>query len=143
MEPRVMKVLVCGGRDFTDWGSVCITLYNICDEFKLWTEPDNYGNKLPEGITIISGAARGADSLAIDWAVVNWAPFKEYKADWTKHGRLAGPIRNQRMLDEEKPDLVIAFPGGYGTADMVTRAKAQGFQVREIPARKPDDQQAR
>lgn len=46
------------------------------------------------------------------------------------NGKAAGPIRNQRMLDEGKPDLVVAFPGGRGTADMVRRAKAAGVPVR-------------
>jgi hypothetical protein len=55
-----------------------------------------------------------------------------YPADWTRHGKAAGPKRNQLMLDKEKPDLVIAFPGGKGTADMVARAKAQGFKVMEV-----------
>jgi hypothetical protein len=46
-----------------------------------------------------------------------------YEADWISLGRKAGPIRNQRMLEEGKPDLVMAFPGGRGTADMVRRGK--------------------
>jgi hypothetical protein len=52
-------------------------------------------------------------------------------ADWSI-GRKAGPIRNQRMLDEHKPDLVVAFPGGRGTADMVRRARKSGVEVTEI-----------
>jgi hypothetical protein len=50
-------------------------------------------------------------------------------ADWNTHGRAAGPIRNQRMLDEVKPELVVAFPGGRGTADMVRRAREAGVNV--------------
>ena len=50
----------------------------------------------------------------------------EMPADWTKHGKAAGPIRNQKMLDE-CPDLVVAFPGGKGTADMVRRAMKAGI----------------
>ena len=44
-------------------------------------------------------------------------------ADWAKYGPVAGPIRNQDMLDLHRPKMVIAFPGGKGTADMVKRAK--------------------
>lgn len=44
-------------------------------------------------------------------------------AEWDRLGRKAGPIRNQRMLDEGKPALVIAFPGGTGTAGMVAIAR--------------------
>jgi hypothetical protein len=51
-------------------------------------------------------------------------------ADWEKLGRSAGPIRNQAMLDEGRPDLVVAFPGHHGTADMVRRARAAGVMRR-------------
>lgn len=86
----------------------------------------------PPDTVIIHGAATGADSLANRWAVVNWVRSEEYPADWKKHGAAAGPIRNQRMIDEGKPDLVVAFPGGKGTADMVSRAKAAGVRVIEV-----------
>lgn len=51
-------------------------------------------------------------------------------ADWKKHGKAAGPIRNQSMLTEHKPDLVIAFPLGEskGTRDMIRKAKAAGIE---------------
>lgn len=109
------------------------TLESIADEFHdaLEAEDDGYGNWLPDWV-IISGKAKGADTVAIEWAVVNWCSWEEYPADWEQYGKAAGPIRNQRMLDEGKPDLVIAFPGGTGTADMVRRAKAAGIEVREI-----------
>jgi hypothetical protein len=53
-----------------------------------------------------------------------------YKAEWDKHGRAAGPIRNQQMLDDGKPDLVLAFAGGRGTDDMCRRAREAGIEVR-------------
>jgi SLOG family YspA-like protein len=147
---RKFTVLVCGGRDFGDLRGpagnedhpdhkrVC-SEYNhtlrTLDRLALnsWpkTPEDEYGNWLPN-VVIITGGASGVDSTATDWAAVNWCQFKEYKADWKKHGRAAGPIRNQRMLDEGKPDLVVAFPGGRGTADMVKRAKAAGVPVHEV-----------
>jgi hypothetical protein len=53
--------------------------------------------------------------------------------DWKTHGKAGGPIRNQMMLDDYKPQVVIAFPGGSGTADMVRRAHAtQGIDVIEV-----------
>lgn len=52
-------------------------------------------------------------------------------ADWSKYGKAAGPMRNQKMLDEYKPDLVVALPGGRGTADMVSRARVAGVEVIE------------
>lgn len=123
-----MRILVCGGRGYSDKKKLNDTLNNIVPR----TEPDQYGNWMPMGVTIISGGAPGADSLAADYAVVNWCGLDEFPADWAKHGRAAGPIRNQRMIDEGTPDLVVAFPGGRGTADMIRRARAAGIEVKEI-----------
>ena len=59
----------------------------------------------------------------------------EVRADWEKHGKAAGAIRNQQMLDDYHPDAVIAFPGGRGTADMIKRARARMIDVIEIKAK--------
>lgn len=112
-----MRVLVCGGRDYRDRDYVFSVLSHL---------------RLKHGeITVIQGGATGADQHARDWCF--GSPGKAHlinePADWKKHGKAAGPMRNQRMLDEHKPDLVIAFPGGAGTADMVRRAKAAGVKL--------------
>lgn len=110
-----MRVLVCGGRWFDD-------------EKWLEHELNVLDNKI--GITsIIQGGASGADTLAALWASHREIEVRTYPANWAKHGRSAGPIRNQQMLDEAKPELVVAFPGGKGTLDMMTRAEEQGFPV--------------
>jgi hypothetical protein len=70
-----------------------------------------------------------ADTLAVEWATNRGVPFDVYMADWESLGRKAGPIRNQRMLVEGKPDLVVAFPGGNGTAGMVALARNAGVDV--------------
>jgi hypothetical protein len=120
-----MKILVCGGRDFNDKEMFFNTLDRICEERGWVTTKSEDGNYLPS-CTIISGKARGADTLAVDWAVVNWCAFEEYPADWNKYGKSAGYRRNQQMLDEGRPDLVVAFPGGKGTANMVSLAEKAG-----------------
>jgi hypothetical protein len=114
------RVLVCGGRDFSDVALLRDALTPL-----LGGEPDGK-------LFIIAGGARGADTLAIEWARLRGCEYKEYPANWKKDGKIAGPVRNQRMLDDGKPDLVVAFPGGRGTADMVRRARNDGFEVREI-----------
>lgn len=116
-----MKVLVCGGRDYNDGE-------------RLFAYLDKLDKELPEpGITgIVSGCARGADTLAIQWSRKWDLPVSFFPADWNKHGRSAGHIRNQQMLDQGKPDLVVAFPGGRGTANMIERAKTAGVPVREV-----------
>lgn len=123
-----MRILVCGGRDFDDKQ----LLYTTLDTITPRSEPDEYGNDMPTGVTIIHGKARGADSLADDWAICNWCSVEEYPADWDKHGKAAGPIRNQQMLDEAKPDLVLAFKGGRGTSHMIRIAEKAGVEVRKV-----------
>jgi hypothetical protein len=124
-----MRVLVCGGRDYDDRNAV----FRWLDANTPRSVPDQYGNDMPLGVTIIHGCCpTGTDRWADEWAVVNWCNIAEYPADWRTHGRTAGPIRNQRMIDDGKPDLVVAFPGGRGTADMVRRAEAAGIPVERI-----------
>lgn len=116
-----MRVLVCGGRDFK----------GIADISFLSDKLDNVHRN--EGISlVIAGGQKGADFYAICWAKYTRVEFKEFPADWDTHGDAAGPIRNKQMLDEGKPDLVIAFPGGRGTADMVRQAKRAKVEVREL-----------
>lgn len=117
-----LKILVCGGRDFNDRDF----LFRTLDQ---QTKPN--GEVEPaRGFVIIHGGANGADSLANEWARLNRVPCVAFPADWKKHGRAAGHIRNRRML-EERPDIVIAFAGGKGTAYMVKIAKEAGVQVFE------------
>lgn len=121
--------LICGGRDFNDYRFVSYILDKLCMERSAcYTSNDNW---LPSDIRIVTGGARGADDCGEQWAVVNWCQGKVYPAQWDKHGRSAGPIRNQQMLDEEQVDLVVAFHGGLGTADMVSRARKAGIEVIE------------
>jgi len=113
-----MKVLVCGGREYMDESFVYKTL-------------DEIHKKTPITL-IIEGGARGVDSYAQNWwecSNIDDISLKTYPADWKKYGMGAGPIRNKQMLDEGKPDLVVAFPGGVGTADMVRRAKWENVPV--------------
>lgn len=124
-----MRILVCGGRDFTDYKYVLDTLDRLSLDWpKL--EEDEYGNWLPD-VTIISGGARGVDSMAIDWAVTNWCSFEKYPAKWYQYGKLAGYLRNIEMLEKGKPDLVVAFAGGKGTQMMVRLAKVAKIPVIE------------
>lgn len=125
-----MKVLVCGGRDFTDRRRLISFLDKLCYERGWKTPEDEYGNWLP-AITIIHGGAKGADSLADDYAVVNWTGLEVYPADWKNHGKSAGYIRNKQMLEKGKPDIVVAFPGGKGTKMMKELARKAGIEVVE------------
>jgi predicted Rossmann-fold nucleotide-binding protein len=86
---------------------------------------------LPKDTTIVTGGARGADTLAEDSALSLGMQVEVHYPDWDKYGKSAGTKRNQKMLDSGI-DKVIAFPGGYGTADMMARARKAGVEVEEI-----------
>lgn len=125
---QLPRILVCGGRDYSDRLKVHQKLDDLCADRGWTTLRDEYGNCLNE-VFVIAGKARGVDTFAVDWAVINWCDFKEFPADWKTHGKAAGVIRNQQILDEGKPDLVVAFPGGRGTSDMIRRAEKAGIPV--------------
>lgn len=89
---------------------------------------------MEETITeIIEGGATGADTIAGWWAGVNQVTRTTVPANWKKHGKSAGPIRNQAML-ALRPDLVIAFPGGKGTKQMTGIARDGLVRVMEVSA---------
>lgn len=108
------RVIVCGGREYADAARV----------FK---EMDQLDRESRIGV-VIDGMATGADSLGHSWAVERGRAWERHPADWTRHGRAAGIIRNAHMLTRH-PDLVVAFPGNRGTADMVNRARLAGVPV--------------
>lgn len=111
---RHLRALVCGGRDFTDREMV----FRALDELR--------------PLVIIEGGARGADALARQWALDRGVKFLEFPADWQHHGKKAGPIRNAMMLEEGKPDMVIAFAGGRGTDDMLRKARKANLPTVRI-----------
>lgn len=115
-----MRVLVCGGRKYADDAAVH-------RELEALLAKDGW-------ITIIEGGATGADKIAHDWAITNFHKVITVRADWKTHGLAAGPIRNARMLKDYKPQLVLAFPGGKGTANMVSQARAAGVEAKIIGA---------
>lgn len=105
-----MRAIICGGRDFSNYLLVKQTLA----QYPL--------------TLIIHGGATGADSLAHTYAREHSIPTKVFPAFWRMFGKSAGMRRNLEML-EEKPDVVIAFPGGRGTVNMVAIATQAGVQT--------------
>jgi hypothetical protein len=113
-----MKALICGGRGYTDAERMARVMDAAVERL---------------GVTeIIQGGAPGADHLAKQWAIARGISQTEFPADWNHYGRKAGILRNIAMLEEGKPDLVIAFPGGVGTAHMTSIAKKSGIRVIEL-----------
>jgi hypothetical protein len=111
----VVRVLVCGGRDFVDEGAMKSTL-------------DKFHSTTPI-ICLIHGAARGADTLAAKWARENGIHVVEFPALWATYGRGAGRVRNRQMLVIGRPDIILAFPGGAGTQNMIDQSIRAGIKV--------------
>jgi hypothetical protein len=129
-----LRVLVCGGRDFgrtqDEHYFVKSQLDLFASQHSILFNPDD--NWLPNDIIIINGAAKGVDEVSSEWAIVNWCKYFEFPANWKKYGKAAGHIRNKQMLNEGKPDVVLAFPGGKGTANMVKQAEESGIPVIRV-----------
>lgn len=122
-----MRVLVCGSRDWEDGQIINLVLRGV--------DEGGWGAMTCDHIDlVIHGDAPGADAWADYWAKAYGWDVAAYPADWKNLPRWeAGPRRNQQMLDEGKPDIVIAFKDNFnwkldkgGTEDMVKRAKAAG-----------------
>lgn len=116
-----MRLLACGDRDWVKVGVIRRVLIQA---------------GVGPGTTLIHGDARGADRMARDVGQALGATIEAYPADWARYKRAAGPIRNQQMLVEGKPDRVIAFhadiANSKGTKDMVERARAAGLPVTVV-----------
>lgn len=122
LEPVTLSnttILICGGRDYTDYHTFT-------------TKMEEISGKISGPITVISGGARGADTLAIRWANDYGHKLEVYVADWDRHKKAAGILRNIQMLKEGEPDLVVAFPGGRGTAHMIGISEKAGIKVVKL-----------
>lgn len=110
------RILICGDRTWNDVHTI-----------------DVYISKLPKNTVIIHGACRGADTIAGERAKIHGLPVFPFPANWRKYGRKAGPIRNQNMIDNGKPCLVVAFHNNLfeskGTKDMIKRALKASIPV--------------
>jgi len=113
-----MKILICGDRE---WDNLSV-IRKVVDG-------------LPKGSTVIQGGCRGADRMAAALARGTGLRVEEYPADWKTYGKMAGPIRNSQMLDQE-PIIVIAFHNDIskskGTKNCVESAKKRGIKVKII-----------
>lgn len=108
------RAIVCGDQYFKDKKRLFASLDMLHDLY---------------GFTSIThGAATGADSLAGEWARSRGVNEQRVPADWSRFGRTAGFWRNCKMLDM-RPDLVVAFPGGTDTQNMINLAENEGVKV--------------
>lgn len=117
----VFKVIIAGGRQFSDYE----LLKAKCDLFL-------QQKRVTHSIIIVSGTARGADSLGERYAHERGYAVEKYQADWEQHGKAAGPIRNVEMA--ENADALIAFWDGQsvGTRNMIEVARRRNIPVRVV-----------
>ena len=116
------RVLICGGISFSDEELFNKTLDEMIDK---------------ENTILVSGHAKGADTLAEKYAEKHGIEIKIFPPEWSKYGRAAGPIRNKQMLDyisKADENLVIAFWNGQskGTKHTVETANKMGIKVQII-----------
>lgn len=102
-----MKVIIAGGRDFNNWPM----LVEKCNYY--------FSRLGAADIEIVEGGARGSDAMGKRYAEVHGLAHTQFAADWDKHGKAAGPIRNREM--GAYGDVLIAFWDwrSTGTADMI------------------------
>ncbi|WP_341323494.1 DUF2493 domain-containing protein [Solibacillus sp. FSL H8-0523] len=114
----MLKVIIAGGRDFIDY-----ELLKQKADFLLQNQSE---------VEIVSGAAKGADKLGEKYAKEKGYPISSHPANWDKHGRSAGYIRNKEMA--EYADVLIAFWDGKskGTKHMIDLATKHGLKVRIV-----------
>ena len=116
-----MRVLICGDRNWTDREKIKRRIIQLC---------------LPPGSTIIHGGARGADVIAGEIGKSMGFEVIEFRADWEKYGKAAGPIRNKQMLDKGKPDLVIGFHSDIfkskGTKNMLIQSQKRKISTQLV-----------
>ncbi len=112
-----LTVLVTGGRGYNNYKIVSDNLERLEKDHTLF---------------VVQGGARGADTLALMWCESHGVFGATVHAKWDIYGKAAGTIRNQHMLDAYKPDLILAFPGGKGTEDMISRAERAGVKVERV-----------
>lgn len=118
------RLLVTGSRDWSDRTVIRDALRQAWRDLQ------------PGPIVLVHGAARGADSIAAEIWTGGKLPDEPHPADWDTHGKKAGPIRNQEMVDAGA-DLVLAFPigsGWSGTRDCMRRARFAYIPVRVFVA---------
>ena len=118
---NTVNVIIAGTRTFADYDLLC----RKCDEIL-------HGKALTHSVVIVSGTARGADQLGERYAAERGYQVRRFPADWDRHGKAAGPIRNAEMADNA--NMLIAFWDGVsrGTKNMIDTAKNRGLEVHVI-----------
>ncbi len=116
-----MKVIIAGGRRVRLGARECARLAAL--------------HARHEFAEVVCGGARGVDEDAACWARSHGIKVTIFPAAWRRYGRAAGPLRNRKMLEYIAPDgMLVAFPGGRGTANILAQARSLGLAVVDVAA---------
>lgn len=120
-----MNLAVVGSRDWPDRPFIWRVLYRFVEEAYGYVPDEDH--MLPPGeVRIVSGGARGVDTMAADWAVTNWTGLTEHVPDWDQYGRRAGYVRNELIIRDADFLLAFQWRGSRGTQHSIDLARHLG-----------------
>ena len=120
MKKPTVKVGIVGSRSITSSEYV----FSVLDFYLARLLEENE-------VVIVSGGAVGIDSLGAQWAELRKLKTEIYLPDWQTHGKKAGFLRNQQIIDNS--DYLIAITtGSNGTADSIKRAVKKNIPIKIV-----------
>ncbi len=114
-----LRLAVVGSRHCTDLPTVDAYVQPLHEQ-------------LGDRLSLVSGAAKGVDTLARDIAQQRGIPLTEFPANWAQYGRAAGPIRNKQLVQASDAVLAFSAPTSTGTRNTITLAEKQGLPVHVV-----------
>lgn len=120
-----LRILITGSRHWTDWHTIEVALRRAFLTYG--------GTRLNRDTVVVHGGAPGADQIAAFLATRMGMQTEHHPADWNRHGKAAGPIRNREMV-AATADVCLAFPIGDspGTRGCMALAEQAGIPVENV-----------
>ena len=115
----MFKVIIAGGRDFNDYDLLKVKMNRIL-------------SNITDEIVVISGTARGADSLGEKYATEMGYKLEQYPANWNKYGKRAGYLRNKQMADVAHACVCFWDSKSKGTKHMIDLANEKKLKLRVV-----------
>lgn len=114
-----MKLIIAGSRDIEDY-----------DLVRSLVMKSGFWDKYKRTIEVVCGMARGVDLVGLEFAKKNKLKWHERPADWNRHGKAAGHIRNSEMAKESDALLAVWDGKSLGTKGMIQVARQLGLEVK-------------
>ncbi len=110
-----MRTIIAGSRGVTDYAMVAAAVAHAATEI------------VPT--VVISGTAKGVDRLGELWGAEHRVPVERFPADWVKHGKIAGHLRNNQMANNAEALIAVWDGKSPGTRHMINVARNKGLKV--------------